>query len=225
MPRRNYIRLPKLSELRKYRVSTIRGWLRANLYSPKDRAKIRKILPKSERTLEGQWWDMYAKYGRKIRKQQFVEFVTERRRARRKVNRLKREGVLIRPPALTGGIGAFMKAETDIGLNTFRRRRMEIKSILKRDYVRKHNEVQKWKLYHNILESFGYSDLAQIIANRFMNMTSVEINNFFKKNKGYNKVLYSSPRSILEYIETVEWQLKDLAELQDNYIKAHKIKA
>lgn len=225
MARRTYIQLPKLTELRKYRLSTIRGWLRANLYSPKDRAKIRKMLPKSSRTLEGQWWDIHAKYGRKIRKQQFVEFFTERRRAKRKVNRLKKEGVLLRAPAISSGINEILKAEYGVGLSTFKLRRMEIKKILQRDYVRKHNELQKWKLYQNIIQTFEYSELAYKVANRFMNMTSVEINNFFKANKGFNKLLRGSPRSILEYIETVNWELENLAETQNNYIKAHKINA
>lgn len=224
MPKYNYVKLPKLSELKKYRISTIRGWLKANLYSPKDREKIRKILPKSSKSLAGQWWDMRAKYGKQVRKQAYEEYYKEIRRAKRKLARLKREGTIIKPPELFLGIGTYMHNEGDTGLTLYKMRRKLVKSILRRNYVRKHNEVQKWKLYQNIIQTFNYSEEAYRVANIFMELSSVEINNYFKKYKGFQKVLYGSPRSILEYMKVATWKLEDLKNTLLTYIKERKIK-
>lgn len=222
MPKKSYIKISSIWDLRRYRLETIRGWIKEKIISPQDRRRISRILPRA-RTFEAAWWDIRSKFGKDIRKADFQEYFYKVRKARKKLKMLDKEQRILYPPKFMRGTSIFMKLDYDKAVRYFKQRLKAVRNVLKRNFLGTHNEAERRKLYHNIIDVFGAEGDALILAELFKSMSIYDIVGFFKKYPDWNKLLFGSPQSIFELLKITVWKPSDILSKLREYIKENRI--
>lgn len=159
----------------------------------RDYAKlIRGAIPR--RKIERQWWDIRAKFGYQISKKRSDAYYRNLRKANRKLARIGKDSDLLKDIRLSTGV-SWIKSVKD-----FAKAEKRVAQILDRNYKRHVNREVRDKLYHNLVECFGYNEYTNRLIQEFDNMSDEEYRAFFEKYRDIDIFNWGSPKELMEYI-------------------------
>lgn len=155
--------------------------------------EIRGAIPK--RKIDRQWWDLRAKFGYQISKKRSDAYYRNLRKANRKLARIGKDSDLLKDIRLSYGV-SWMKKVRD-----FAKAEQRVASILNRNYKKHVNREVRDKLYHNLVECFGYNEYTNRLIQEFDKMTDEEYHDFFEKYSDIDIFNWGSPKELREYIK------------------------
>jgi len=200
--------------LKKYSIRRLKYLATTEEYKQYSKA-IRGVIPR--RKIERQWWDLRAKFGYQISKKRSDAYYRNLRKANRKLARIGKDSDLLKDIRLGYGV-SWMKTARD-----FVKAEKRLAKILNRNYKKHINREVRDKLYHNLVECFGYNEYTNRLIQEFDRMSDSEYRAFFDKYQDIDIFNWGSPKEIQEYINLTKMNYETIQSYIEAFAKANNL--
>lgn len=144
------------------------------------------------RKVEKQFQELKARF--RITKREFLDYYNAVRKANKKLGAKTYKQRAFLPKSFTTNVG-FIKTK-----KIFNQMFKNVSEVLQRDFTKKSNKRVRKNVYGNLVNQLGY-DSAQIVIDKFSQLSDAEFKQYFEVNYDLKPLMYYDQDEILNFID------------------------